>query len=328
MNFFKINEILSKEKPYRSKQVKRGIFVELKESWDDFLVLPMSLRCQLKKEAPLAIDAEIFSSKKGTKKALIRLADGLLIEAVLIKNGVRNTICVSSQVGCPLACGFCLTGSMGFKRNLSKWEIIEQVLLFARELKKENRKVTNIVFMGMGEPFLNYNNVLEAITFLNDANTFGLSGRRFSISTVGIPDGIQKLSNEKLQINLAISLHFSDDKLRSSFMPINNKYPIKILMTEAINYFKKTGRKVMIEYIMIDGLNDSESMALKLLHLTSSLDCVINLIPCNAGGKYSASKKESIDRFKAILQNGGANVTVRFREGDDVSAACGQLATS
>jgi 23S rRNA (adenine2503-C2)-methyltransferase len=328
MDLSKLNEIFNSEKPYRLKQAKKSLFVDLIENWDKATIFSLSLRERLNELCPVEIKGKIFFSKdKKTGKALIILKDNLKIESVLMrhKDG-RNTLCLSSQVGCPLKCSFCATGRAGFKRNLEIFEIVEQVLFFARYLKKENQKVTNIVFMGMGEPFLNYENVLGAIRILNEKDGFNLGARHISISTVGILEGIKKLSEEKLQVNLAVSLHAPDDKLRSKMIPINEKYPIDKVLDEVDKYIRKTKRRVMFEYLMIKDLNDSEDSAKKLAELMKKPLYFVNLIPFNPTGLFNTSTSSRIKKFKEILEKNGIQVTQRYRFGQDIKAACGQLA--
>jgi len=272
---------------------------------------------------------KIFEAKnRQTIKVLFNLNDGQKIESVLMrhKDG-RRTVCVSSQVGCAMGCIFCATGQQGFKRNLSSSEIVEQVLFFARLLKKEGKKITNIVFMGMGEPFLNYDNVLEAVRILNDKDGFNLGARNISISTCGIVEGIEKLANEKLQLNLAISLHAPNDKLRSSLMPINKIYSLKKVLTSVHGYIKKTNRKVMFEYLLIDEVNDSQKEAKELARIMEKPLYLVNLISFNPVGhsKFKPSTNQKIKRFKNILEKADINVTQRYRFGQDIDAACGQL---
>jgi 23S rRNA (adenine2503-C2)-methyltransferase len=331
MDLTRLQEVLKKQPAYRLRQVKKFIFQDLLDDWSEATSLPLTLRSKLKEECPLEIPAETFVSKDGdTIKALITLTDGLKVETVLMrdkKNRRSNTICVSSQVGCPLDCCFCATGKMGFERNLNYLEIIGQVLFFARYLKKLSQKVTNIVFMGMGEPFLNYENVIEAIKIINDKNGFNLGARRISVSTVGIVEGIEKLAEEKLQINLAISLNAPEEALRSKVMPINKKYPIGQILKAVDNYIQKTHRRVMFEYVMMKDLNDSDECAEKLVRLVKKRLCFVNLIPYNPTGKYERSLSNRIRKFKEILEKGGVSVTQRHRFGVDIKAACGQLAS-
>ncbi|MDP3051967.1 MAG: 23S rRNA (adenine(2503)-C(2))-methyltransferase RlmN [bacterium] len=349
-----MRELFNKEPKYRLAQAEKALFCDLIQNWDEATALPSDFRKELNEKCPLNISAEIFISKdKNTAKALFTLKDRLKVEAVLMrhKDG-RNTVCVSSQAGCPLGCSFCATGKIGFKRNLGVWEIIEQVLFFARLLAPERsdggqarylkkslpdrqaglpaqaggEKVGSIVFMGMGEPFLNYQNVMEAIKILNDKDGFNLGARHFSISTVGIVEGIRKLAEEKLQINLAISLHAPDDNLRSELMPINKKYPIKEILKAADDYIKKTRRRVMFEYIMIKDLNDSAEHAEALAGIMKKHLYFVNLISYNATGIFKPSSPLRIKKFKEILEKEKVAVTERYRFGGDIDAACGQLA--
>ena len=328
MNLNDLEKILIKEPSFRKKQAKQVLFKDLIDNWFEAVTLPLSLRNQLNKECPIKIKAKTsFSQNKKVVKALITLNDNLKIETVLMRHqNKRNTVCVSSQVGCSLNCSFCATGKMGFKRNLTSFEIIEQVLFFARYLKKMDEKITNIVFMGMGEPFLNYENVISAIKTLNDKEGFNLGSRHFSISTVGIKEGIESLAQEKLQVNLAISLNAPDNKLRSKLMPINKKYPLEDIFEVVENYIKKTNRKVMFGYVMIKGVNDSDQCAQKLAKLMKKPLFFLNLIPYNPTGDFQPSNPQRIKKFKDILEKAGITVTQRYRLGRDIDAACGQLA--
>jgi len=375
MDLIQFQRLFNKEPRYRLEQAKKALFHDLIQNWQTAKTLPLSLREELNKEWPIEISAKTFVSKdRNTIKAILTLKDGLKIEAVLMRHkNKRNTICVSSQAGCPLNCSFCATGKMGFQRNLETWEIVEQVLFFARYLKKIKAKVTNIVFMGMGEPFLNYQNVLGAIRILNDKEGFNLGARHFSISTVGIVEGIEKLAKEKLQINLAISLHAPNDELRSKLMPINKKYPIKKVLNAVDDYIKKTRRRVMFEYMMLKNLNDSVKDAKTLAKLMKK-PCArartvqgrplyfVNLISYNPTGIFKSSPSRAtakskedftlfltfasfgssvgeeenlfsspslrIKKFKEILEKEGVAVTQRYRFGQGIKAACGQLALS
>ena len=329
MNLEKIEQILQKEPSYRKKQIKKCLFQDLISDWSEATVLPLNLREKLNEISPISIEAQTFIAKnKKSVKALITLQDKEKIETVLMcYNDNRNTVCVSSQVGCPLNCAFCATGREGFTRNLSFFEMIEQVLFFARFLKKENKKITNIVFMGMGEPLLNYDNVIKAIKILNDKDGFNLGIRSFSISTAGIIDGIEKLIKENKEINLAISLNASNSKLRSQLMPVNDKHPLDKLLKTIDRYIKKSRRKVMFEYIMIKGINDSDEDALELSRIAKNRLCFVNLIPCNPiGEKFQPSTTERIKKFRKILEKEKITVTQRYLFGSDISAACGQLA--
>ena len=315
------------EPAYRLKQAKSALFRTLIESWKEADNLPLALRQRLENEFPMGIKAKTFISKdREAVRALLDLSDGLKVETVLmLHKDRRNTVCVSSQVGCPLGCLFCATGKLGFKRNLSAWEIVSQVLFFSRYLKKLRQKITNIVFMGMGEPFLNYDNVISAIKILNDKDGFNLGSRRFSISTSGITDGIEKLAEEKLQINLAISLHAPNDELRSKIIPVNKKYPIRKILGAVDDYIDKTKRRVMFEYIMIKDFNDSDAMALELAKLMKKPLYLVNLISYNPTGTFKPSSPQRTKKFMEILERKGVAVTKRHAFGQDIRAACGQL---
>lgn len=334
MNISKLGKLLADEPKYRFKQAFAAIFKDLIADWDEASSLPITIRGLLKENCPLTIEAEVSRSADGTEKALIRFEDGLAVETVLISHlDGRHTVCVSSQVGCPMGCLFCATGKIGFRRNLTRDEIVEQVIFFARRLKKKNTRITNIVFMGMGEPFLNYDNVLGAIRFLNDENTLNLGARRFSISTAGVTHGIRKLAEEKMEINLALSLHAPDELTRSRIMPINKKYPLDKVLTEIKNYTEKTRRRVMFEYLMIDGWNDSPEQAEKLSRLLKGMLGFVNLISYNAtrlnggqAGVFKSSPPERIKKFKQILGKNRLSVLERHRFGEGIEAACGQLA--
>jgi len=327
MDLIQFQRLFNKEPKYRLGQAKKALFQDLIQNWQEAATLPLSLREELNKKWPIEISAKTFVSKdKNTIKALLTLKDDLKIETVLMRHqDKRNTICVSSQVGCPLNCSFCATGKMGFKRSLDVWEIVEQVLFFARYLKKIKERVTNIVFMGMGEPFLNYQNVMGAIEILNDKEGFNLGARHFSISTVGIVEGIEKLAKEELQINLAISLHAPNNSLRSKLIPINKKYLIEIVLKAVDDYIKKTKRKVMFEYLLIKGINDSDSCAIELAKLMKKPLYFLNLILYNPTGIFKPSSSLRIKKFKEILEKEGVMVTQRYRFGEDIEAACGQL---
>ena len=331
MDLTNLEKALKGEPDFRLKQIKRAIFKDLVNDWDKIMVLPLTLRQKLNQELSLEIKAEVFTSNDNkTIKALIDLKDGLKTETVLMRYSDRNTACLSSMVGCPLACEFCATGKMGFKRNLTIGEIIEQVLFFNRFLKNENQKVNSIVFMGMGEPFLNYDNVLGAIRILNDEDYFNIGARHISISTVGIIEGIEKLAKESLQVNLAISLHAPNEKLRSKIMPINKKYPLIEVLRTVEDYMKATHRKIMFEYVMIKDVNDSLENANELAILLSGLKSsifMVNLISYNPTGIFKASSSERIKNFKAVLEKSNIEVVQRYKFGVSIKAACGQLAS-
>jgi len=327
MDLIRFQRLFNKQPTYRWGQAKRALFQDLIQNWQEAVALPLSLREELNKKCPIRILAKTFISEdRNTIKALLTLKDDLKIETVLMcHEDKRNTVCVSSQVGCPLNCSFCATAKIGFERNLEAWEIVEQVLFSVRYLKKIKKRITNVVFMGMGEPFLNYQSAIGAIKILNDKEGLNLGARHFSISTVGIVEGIEKLAKEKLQINLAISLHAPNDGLRSRLMPINKKYPIKKILKAIDDYVKNTRRRVMFEYIMINNLNDSEEHAKTLAKLMRNPLYFVNLISYNPTGIFKPSPSSRIKEFKEILEKEGVIVTQRYRFGEDIEAACGQL---
>ena len=326
------------EPKFRLKQAREFVFQKFGDNWAKATFLPLALREKLNEECPLEIKADVLvSNKEDSVKARVTLRDGLQIETVLMghKDG-RNTVCVSSQVGCPLGCLFCATGKMGFKRSLSVEEILEQVTFFERYLEPKNERVTNVTFMGMGEPFLNYDNVLKAIRILNIKEFFNISIRSISVSTAGIIEGIEKFANEGLQANLAISLHAPNDELRKNLMPIDKNYPLEKVLMAVDEYIKKTNRKVMFEYLLIKDVNDSEKQAEELAKLmrnpSPSLRArklyFLNLILYNATGSFKPSTTAQVEKFKVVLTKNKINFVQRYRFGDDIQAACGQFATN
>lgn len=318
---------------FRLRQAQEAVFKKLVTSWDEATNLPKDVRELLNANCPLEIEAKVVESKdRKSAKALMALSDNNSIETVLMRHeDGRNTVCLSSQVGCSFKCGFCLTAEMGFKRNLTAGEMVDQVLWWERYLKKESQAVTNIVFMGMGEPLLNYDNVFRAIEVMNAPEKLNIGARRISISTSGVTKNIRKLPDRKTQVNLAISLHAPDDELRSRLMSVAKKYPIDKLLDSVGYYIKKTRRRVMIEYIMLRGINDSTEHAkelAKILKQNLKELFFVNLIVYNETGAYQPSRREGVAKFKECLIARGIPVTQRYRFGDDISAACGQLAGS
>ncbi|MFA5386408.1 MAG: 23S rRNA (adenine(2503)-C(2))-methyltransferase RlmN [Candidatus Paceibacterota bacterium] len=329
MDFELLEKLLEEEPKYRLNQAKKAVFCDLIEDWHEVKALPKKLMEKLSENFSLEIKSEIFKAANGkTAKALLTLSDGLQTETVLMEHEKdRNTVCVSSAVGCPMGCKFCATGKMGFKRNLTKGEILTQLLVFARYLKSQGKKISNVVFMGMGEPFINYDNVLSAIKIINDKNGFGIGARKISISTSGVIEGINKLAEEKLQINLAISLHAPNNQLRSEIMPINNRYPLEKVLEAVDSYINKTSRKVMFEYLLLKDVNDSEIYAEQLANIMDRPLYMVNLIKYNPTGTFYSSDTKTIQKFKNILESRGVEVTQRYSFGTDINAACGQLAT-
>ena len=328
MNISQLNKILATEPTYRQKQARAAIFKDLISNWDEASTLPKALRDSLNVACPLEIENNLVPAKdKKIFKALITLDDGLKIETVLMDHSERRTVCVSSQVGCPLGCTFCATGQLGFKRNLKADEIIDQVLFWARYLKSKDQKINNIVFMGMGEPFLNYDNVLNAIKMINETDGLNIGARHISISTAGIVPGIKKLAKEKLQVNLALSLHSANQKLRKLLMPVAGQESLNKVLGAIDNYIELTGRKVMYEYILLKGINDTPLAASELVDLLGGRRLsFVNLILYNDTGRFSASDKERIRIFKEILRKNKIEFSERYRFGNEIDAACGQLA--
>ncbi|MEI8361390.1 MAG: 23S rRNA (adenine(2503)-C(2))-methyltransferase RlmN [bacterium] len=325
MNLENLKSVLEKEPKYRFKQVFQAIYHDFISTWEEASNLPKALRDKLEGECPISLEYELKAGKR-SEKALITLDDGNKIETVLMKHkDGRNTVCISTQVGCPIGCIFCETGKSGLTRNLQAQEMVDQVLLFERLLKLKNEKVTNVVYMGMGEPFLNYRDVMKSIQILNDHDGINLGARHISVSTSGIVPGIQKFAKEHLEVNLAISLHGANDGLRSELMPINQSYQLKELMHAVRQYIQVTNRKVMFEYIMIEGVNDNAKDAREVGALLNGLLCVVNLIPYN-GKDFKPSSQQRIDGFKKILESMRIRVVARATYGRDIKAACGQLA--
>ncbi len=328
LNFDLLKSVFSNEPKFRLPQAIKAVYEQSISSWDEASIFSKDLRVKLKKECPLGIKAEHAVSKDGkTIKANFNFLDDI-VEAVLMRHQGRNTVCVSTQVGCALNCSFCLTGAMGFTRNLNMDEMINQVLYFSRLLKVENERVTNIVFMGMGEPMNNYDAVFKAISKINDVSFFNIGARHISISTSGVIPGIKRLMKEKMQVNLSVSLHASSDEVRDTIMPINKTYPIIDLLKTVRKYIEQTRRRVMIEYVMLKGVNDSPSQAnalIKLLEKHLGELYFVNIIQYNPTGKFEASDRRTMNIFKRILEKSGISVVERYRFGQDIKGACGQL---
>jgi len=323
-----LKKVIEGQPAFRYKQVNEALFKQLVSNWEEASNLPKELIANLNEKFPLEIKAELLHDGD-VSKAVIELQDGVCIETVLMRYSHRNSLCLSVQAGCPLGCHFCATGQGGFKRNLTSWEIILQALYFGRLLKKKGERIDNVVFMGMGEPFLNIDNVFDAIKVLNDKDGFEIAARSISISTVGIVEGIKKLADFPLQVNLAVSLHAPDDNLRLQLMPINKKYPIAKIFKALELYIYKTNRKVMIEYIMINELNDHIKMAKELAALILAMEkplVMVNLIPYNETDKYKASPIDRIEGFRNVLLKSGIDCIMRRSFGKNISGACGQLA--
>ncbi|HEV7178321.1 MAG TPA: 23S rRNA (adenine(2503)-C(2))-methyltransferase RlmN [Candidatus Baltobacteraceae bacterium] len=319
-------------KPFRLKQIYRAAAKELLEGPNDVTTLPKELRTSFI-ERGLAFSSVVplvlqTSGDGQTTKGLFKLRDGNEVEAVLMEHyGDRTTVCISSQAGCAFACAFCSTGQAGFTRNLDSTEIFDQARFFARELAARGKKITNIVFMGMGEPFHNYDAVMGAVALLNDPHGLGLGHRHITISTVGLVDKIDRFADEGVQVNLAISLHAPSDRVRNSIMPVNRKFDTAELIAACERYVEKTNRKVFFEYVMLAGVNDTDECAQELAGLMRGRLYHVNLIPYNStpDGAFAGSEEDRIWKFAGILDAAGVPTTVRRNMGRDIAAACGQL---
>ncbi|MFC1804851.1 23S rRNA (adenine(2503)-C(2))-methyltransferase RlmN [Candidatus Omnitrophota bacterium] len=316
-----------KESPYHCRQILSWIYKKGVLDFGKMSDLSAALRGRLKENFYISALSlvERVSSADGTEKFLLRLKDGNLIEAVAIPAKGRLTGCISTQAGCRFACRFCASGAAGFKRNLSCAEIIEQLLFLNNPAEN---KLSHVVFMGIGEPLDNYENLLRGIRIINSAHAFNIGARRITISTCGIIPGIKRLSGEKLQIELSVSLHAGDDKIRSSLMPVNRKYPLKDLIAACGEYIKNTRRQVTFEYVLIKGINSDLQSAVNLSRILRGLRlCKVNLIPANyiPESKIEPPNKLGLLFFRDHLLKQGIKVTLRKPRGQDITAACGQL---
>ena len=319
------------EPKFRTQQIWVGLYQNLIADFGEFTTLPRTLRNKL--VASFDIFAvtpikTIYSEDRQATKTLFKLGDGCLIETVLMLYEDRRTACISTQSGCGLGCVFCATGQMGLSRNLSSGEIVAQVLFFARELAKNRDRITNVVFMGMGEPFHNYDHVMKAVNLINDPRGFGLGARRITISTAGIVPKIKAFAEEDLQVNLAISLHTVDTNLRSQLMPINRKHPVAKVLSACKYYVERTHRRVTFEYALIEGVNDSVDDAHALAEQIKGLLCHVNLIPLNPTRKFNqrGSQADKVRTFADVLESRQIPCTIRLRRGIEIGAGCGQLA--
>ena len=318
------------ESRFRATQIWRWMYHTLASEPGEMINLPKHLRNRLRDETYVGalkpVD-KIVAEDGLTEKVLFEALDGECFESVLMRYTNRNTICVSTQIGCPIGCIICATGGAGFVRNLTAGEISAQILHFARKLQEENAHVTNVVFMGMGEPMLNYDAVWQAILNLNDREGLALGLRRFTISTVGIVPGIERLAREAVAVGLSISLHAPDNPLRDQLVPVNRRYPLERLLAAAAFYIGRTGRRVTFEYVLIKDLNDSEEHAGRTAQLLKGMLCHVNIIPLNPtpGCSYEPSPQERVLRFQQALVKGRIQTTVRLRRGVDIQAGCGQL---
>ena len=315
---------------FRAQQIWQAVYRDLACSYEAITTLPLSLRTLLATELPLEalVPIESIESANGdTRKVLFRLVDGETIETVLMRYAQRRTACLSTQVGCSVGCSFCATGRGGFVRNLTVGEIVGQALHFARELRGCTERLTNIVYMGMGEPFLNYDATLKSVRILNDQNGFALGARAFTVSTVGIVPGIERFAEENLQVNLAVSLHAASDTLRDRLVPSNRRYPLDKLVRACRGYTERTNRRVTFEIALIEGVNDSQTHAHEVAALLCDLLCHVNLIALNPtpGCSFRPSSRERTQEYVGELQRAGIPLTIRLRRGVEIQAGCGQL---
>ena len=319
------------EKPFRAKQVYEWLWKKSVTDFDEMSNLSLALRDKLKQyfEIRYLTVASSQKSNDGTIKSVFKLADGAIVEGVLIPSGKRMTACISVQVGCSLACDFCATGKLKRVRNLNPDEIYDQVVLINRQAKREyGVSLTNIVYMGMGEPLLNYKNVLQSVEKITEDEGLGMSPKRITVSTAGIAKMIEKLADDEVRFNLALSLHAANDKKRSKIMEINESNSLEELAA-ALRYFhEKTGKRVTFEYIVFKDFNDTLEDARELAEFCKNVPCKVNIIEYNSidGGKYQQADRKKVDDFAQFLEQRNIIVNIRRSRGKDIDAACGQLA--
>jgi 23S rRNA (adenine2503-C2)-methyltransferase len=334
LSYDQLKDLLSEwgEAGFRADQIFQDAYIQFKTDFEDFKTLPAALREKLDEEFSLEflkpVD-KLASSDGETTKLLFQLPDGSRIESVLMKYSKRRTLCISTQVGCAMGCTFCATGQMGFTRNLSPGEVIAQVIYFARLLAEEGEKVTNVVYMGMGEPFHNYEATMASIETLNHPKGLNLGARRFTISTSGLVPAIKRFTAENSQVNLAISLHAATDELRASMLPINNRYPVSELIESCWDYVEATHRRITFEWALIQNVNDTPEQAQLLCDLLKGMLCHVNVIPLNPTTNFSGQRSNNsrVENFRQVLESNGIPCTVRIRRGIDIQAGCGQLAS-
>lgn len=316
---------------YRAGQIRHWLFERRAESFEAMTDLPKELRRQLAESFTLWTTHVVRHSRAddGTEKLLLQLADGGRIECVLLRDGERRTICISSQVGCAMGCVFCASGLDGVDRNLTSGEIVEQMLRLQRLLPPDER-LSHIVVMGMGEPLANLDRLLPALDEASDPKGLGISHRRITISTVGLPPGIDRLIERGAKYQLAVSLHAPNDPLRNELVRVNRSIGLEAILAAADRYFEASGRRLTFEYVLLDGRNDQPAQAQELARLLTGRPALINLIPYNpvAGLPYGTPPAHAVRSFRAILEQAGLNVQVRERKGDAIDAACGQLRRS
>ena len=332
LTLLQLQEIITglDEPAYRAKQVWEWAYIKLAGSFEEMSDLPKGLREKLKEKinfTHLTTLIDILSKDSWTRKILFSLHDSKQVETVLMGYNTRRTACISTQAGCGLGCTFCATGQAGLQRNITAGEIVEQVLFIDRLLKIKNDNLTNLVFMGMGEPFANYKNVMQSIDKLTDLKGYNFGARRITISTVGLVPMIEKFTEENRQVNLAVSLHAASDELRESMLPINKKYPLRELMPACREYTKKTNRRLSFEWALIDKVNDTPEQAKLLAQMIKGTLCHVNFIPLNPtkGFEGHESQVSRIKEFRGILDRQCIPNTLRIRRGIDINAGCGQL---
>jgi len=332
MTLPEMEEFLSRwgKERYRARQLFRWIYQKHVDDFAAMTDLSKELRGILASSCRVSgFPAEcVETSVDGTEKYLFRLEDGEAVESVLIPDEVRRTLCISSQVGCPLLCGFCATGAAGFRRNMISAEIVQQVCFAEKRLAERGERLSNVVFMGMGEPLLNVPEVSRTIGILLSQFGFGLSGKRVTVSTAGIVPEMMSLA-QKHPVSFAVSINAARDDLRSILMPVNRKYPLKEVVAAMRRIPLQSGRKVTAEYVLLAGVNDSSEDALALARLFRGARIKVNLISCNAheASPYRAPAPETVDRFRDVLMAAGVQTIRRERRGADIRAACGQLST-
>ncbi len=318
------------EPGFRARQASQWTWKQLAPCFAEMGTLPTPLRTRLAEAIdfdPLTIDKVYEADAGETLKMLSRTRDGLLVETVLMFYPDRVTVCISCQVGCAVGCAFCATGIGGLERNLTPGEMISQVLDASRRARQRGRSLTNLVMMGMGEPFQNYANTMQFIRAINDPDNLGFGARRITISTSGIVPGIEKLTAEPLQVNLAVSLHAPNNALRDTLVPINKRWPVETLMASCDHYMKTTGRRISFEYALMKGINSDDAIAIELAALLQKRPCHVNIIPFNPVDLLPFERPQPADiaRFAAILTANGVPATVRYSRGLEIAAACGQL---
>ncbi len=317
--------------PFHSKQIFKWVYDKSVISWEGMTNLSKELREKLAESfriPTLELIKVTPSADTETFKFLWKLSEGSFVESVLILSGRRRTVCVSSQVGCPVRCAFCASGKAGFIRNLRPAEIVEQVVQINAWLTQREEKVSHVVFMGMGEPFKNYDAVIQAILRLSDPQGLGISQRRITVSTVGITEGIRRFTKEGLKVSLVLSLHAPNQKIREKIIPYAKKYPLDEIMSAMDEFSHKTKRDVTYEYILLAGINDHPDHAFELANMLKGRQCTVNLIPYNpvVGLRLVRPEHKNIKQFRSVLFGSNIVNTCRYTKGDDIAAACGQLA--